>query len=436
MQKIWYAFVKFWVKLAIKLFYRRIEIHGLDTYPANGPILLAPNHQSAFMDALIPAVFAPRPIHFLVRADVFNNKIAKWFFNSLNMMPVYRQRDGISNLSKNEDVFEKCATILRNNGTLLIFPEAGHQGVRRLRNLSKGFTRIVFGAIESPHENLNIQIVPLGLNYSNYQDSQSRLIVSFGEPLSVQDFVKLKDENQAKAMTALRLEVQNRLEQEIVHIEREDAERAFDIELERFWPFFLNRSHGFTSGQFTSEHSFYKNREISIQQIPPDDIYFKRITIYDHEMKKFRLRAPFFFVNKKDPGYWIIQTILLLLFLPVFVLSWIVHAPGYFLIRAILHRFVQDKQFHSSIKLIGALVLFPIIMIGYLIGAIILTGKSFWSIIGVFLFFPLSVFIIRELRLPYRYWFTMWRMWLLKIFKPHLYKYLKNIEEDVIATLT
>lgn len=435
MQQAWYAFVKFWVKLAIKLFYRRIEIHGYDTYPMSGPVMLAPNHQSAFMDALIPAVFAPRPIHFLVRADVFENKIASWFFHSLNMMPVYRQRDGISNLSKNEEVFEKCAEILRNDGTLLIFPEAGHQGVRRLRTLSKGFTRIVFEAVEPPFQDLNIQIVPLGINYSNYQDSQSRLIVSFGEPLSVGEYVAMKEENPAKAMSALRLEVQNRLEREIIHIEREDAERAFDIELDRIWPFFLNRSHGY-SQSFTSEHSFYKNREESVQKIPQDDIYFKRIFIYDHEMRRFRLRAPFFFIKQKDPGYWVIQTILLVLFSPVFVLSWIVHAPGYFLIRAVLYRFVKDKQFHSSIKLLGGLVLLPLFMLVYLFVAITLTGKVMWSSIAILAFFPLSIFIIRELRLPYRYWFTMWRMTFLKWVKPYLYKYLIKIEEEVISTLT
>ena len=432
MQKAWYAFVKFWVKLAIKLFYRRIEMHGYDDYPKSGPVLLAPNHQNAFMDALIPAVFAPRPIHFLVRADVFNNGFARWFFNSLNMMPVYRQRDGIANLAKNDDVFERCTEILQSNGTLLIFPEAGHLGVRRLRNLSKGFTRIVFGALEA-HPNLDIQIVPLGLNYSNYQDSQSRLIINFGKPLAVRDYLGLQSENPAKAMSALRTEVQERLEHEIIHISREDAGHAFDIELDRLWPFFLNRSHGF-SQPFT-EHSFYKNREKSIQEIAPDSPYFKRIMIYDIEMEKRRLRAPFFFIQQKDPGYWVIQNIFLLVFLPVFLLSWIVHAPGYFLIRTILDRYFKDKQFHSSIKLIGNLILFPVFMIIYAGLAVYLTGRPALALSAVLLFFPISVFIIRELRLPYRYLFTMWRMLYLRLFKPDLYKYLKKIEEDIIATL-
>ena len=429
MQKVWYAFVKSVVKLAIKLFYRRIEILGFDHYPESGPVLLAPNHQNAFMDALIPAVFAPRPIHFLVRADVFKSRFARWFFHSLNMMPVYRQRDGISNLAKNEQVFEDCFEILRSNGTLLIFPEAGHLGERRLRPLSKGFTRIVFGALES-NENLDINIVPLGLNYSNYQDSQSRLLISFGPPIPVRNYLQLHHENPAKAMKELRSDVQEKLEAEIVHIPREDAGRAFDIELDRIWPFYLHRADGFS--QPVQQLNFYKKREQKILKIPEGDSYFRKLFIYDVEMGKRKLQAPFFFIGQKDPGYWVIQMIFLLVCLPLFMLSWMVNAPGYFLIRTVLHKYVNDKQFYSSIKLVGNLFLFPLFCVFYMGLAIHFTGKPLFSIISVLVFYPLSVFIIRELRLPYRYALTMWRMLVLRLRKPSLHKYLRNFEDDLL----
>lgn len=430
MQRLWWEFVKFWVKLAIKLFYRRIEIHGYDEYPTEGPVLLAPNHQNAFMDALIPAVFAPRPIHFLVRADVFKSRFAGAFLRSLNMMPVYRQRDGMANLARNEEVFEDCFKILRSNGTLLIFPEAGHLGVRRLRPLSKGFTRIVFGALEN-HEDLDIHIVPLGLNYSNYTDSQSRLLINFGSPIPVNAFAEGYKENQAKAMTALRSEVQEKLEAEIIHIPREDADRAFDIELDRLWPFYLRRAEGFS--QPIKEHDFYKRREKSILEIPEDDTYFRKIFIYDVEMQKRRLQAPFFYLRQKDPGYWVIQNIMLLISLPLFILAWLINAPGYFLIRAILYKYVSDKQFYSSIKLVGTLALTPLFFALYVWLAIHFTGKPLFSFLAVLIFYPLSVFIIRELRLPYRYTLTMWRMLFLRWRKPKLVKYLREIEADLLT---
>jgi 1-acyl-sn-glycerol-3-phosphate acyltransferase len=216
MKNWWWYYLRFWVKLAIKLFYRRIEIHGTDTYPAEGPVFLAPNHQNAFMDALIPSVFAPRPIHFLARADVFQKKWLAAFLRSINMMPVYRQRDGITSLGKNEEIFELCYKILRDKGTLLIFPEATHLGERRLRPLSKGFTRVLFGAMEN-HEDLPIKVVPLGLNYSHYHKSGARLIVNYGKPIDVSLYQAAYRINAPRAMARLRSDVQKALSEEIVH---------------------------------------------------------------------------------------------------------------------------------------------------------------------------------------------------------------------------
>ena len=74
--KIYYFHLRFWVRLAIRLFYRKVEIQGEENLPMEGPVLLAPNHQNAFMDALLPATLCPRIIHFLVRADVFKSSLA------------------------------------------------------------------------------------------------------------------------------------------------------------------------------------------------------------------------------------------------------------------------------------------------------------------------------------------------------------------------
>ncbi len=432
MQKIWYGFVKFWVRLAIKLFYRRIEIQGYRDYPVDGPVLLAPNHQNAFMDALIPAVFAPRPVHFLVRADVFKSKFACWFFNSLNMMPVYRQRDGISNLAKNDDVFERCYEILRNEGTLLIFPEAGHLGIRKLRPLSKGFTRIVFGALKD-HEHLKIKVVPVGLNYGHYSEAHSRLMLNFGKPIPVDNYKNLFAENPAKAMTALRVEVQEKLEKEIIHVADDKALEPMEIELERILPFYLRRQSGFT--QANAQHYFYKNREKKLVELSKNESYMKRIHIYDIEMRKNKLRAPFFFINEKDIGYWAVQFIFLLAVLPLFLLSWLVHLPTYLIIHGILNRYVADKQFHSSIKLVGALVLIPIFMFVFGVVAMMCSIRTSFVILGLLLFFPFSIMVIRELRLPYRYALTKIRMVVLKLRNKDLVKYLKSIEEMILKSI-
>lgn len=431
--RVYYLFLRFLVRVAIKLFYRRIEIQGIENIPKNGPVLLAPNHQNAFIDALLPATLFPRTIHFLVRADVFKSNLARKFFGSIQMMPVYRQRDGVQNLAKNEETFRQCHEILRRGEVLLLFPEATHEGVRKLRPLSKGFTRILFGALEEGHEDLDIKVVPLGLNYSNYSDSQSRVLMSYGKPISVQDYSAQIAENKARAMNTLREKVFEELAHEIIHIEDANAMKAFNVELERVLPFYADASESFS--QRRSGNPFYKSRERALQQMDAASGYFRRIFIYDAEMEKRKLRAPFFFINKRDTAYWIIRNIGLLIFLPVFVLSWILHTPSYFAVKALLGKYVKDRQFHSSIKLVGMLILFP------LFGFIFSIAFGFWYgnplvvIPSVLLFFPLSVFIIRELRLPYRYCLTFWRMNFIRWKNKDLYRYLNRIEEEILDNI-
>lgn len=430
MKDWWWYYVRFWIKLAIKLFYRRIEINGRENYPRSGAVLLAPNHQNAFMDALVPSAFAERPIHYLTRSDVFNNRLMAAFLRSINMMPVYRQRDGIGNLAKNEGIFEKCRQILRNGETLLIFPEATHVGERRLRPLSKGFARILFGVLED-EVTPEINVVPLGINYSHYHKTGSRLIVNYGAPISMSAYRDTHTENAPRAMGALRDDVQKALSGEVVHLERKDANDAFEVELERIVPFYLHRTDGFSQGE--AEMDFYKRRESTLQNLPEGHSYFRRAGIYNCEMERMRLHAPFFFTARKDAGHWLIQNLLLLVMLPLFLLSWIMMAPSYFLTRGLLTRYIADRQFWSSIKLVAYLVLFPLFGIIYALAAAMYSGRPSIAA-AVFSFYLLSVFVIRELRLPYRYVLTFWRGLWLKLRNPALHKYLREIENEVLKS--
>ena len=342
--KIYYFHLRFWVRLAIRLFYRKVEIQGEENLPMEGPVLLAPNHQNAFMDALLPATLCPRIIHFLVRADVFKSSLARRFFESIHMMPVYRQRDGIQNLAKHEETFEKCYEILRTGQTLLLFPEATHEGVRKLRPLSKGFSRILFGALEG-HEDLDIQVVPYGLNYSNYSDSQSSVLISYGKPISVQDYHDQFVESKPKAMNMLKNALFEALSKEIIHVEGENAMKAFNIELDRILPFLVKSDR-------QRKHPFYKSRELALEKLDDDSAYFRRIFVYDVEMKTRKLDAPIFYLEKKGPALNLITSLILLLLLPIYLIAWLIHLPGYALIKFFLGKYIADLQFHSSLKLV------------------------------------------------------------------------------------
>ena len=185
---IWLYLVRSYLRLGLFFYYRRIQIHGIKSIPINKPVLILANHQNALLDALLIATNLNRFGYFLTRASVFKKSLVSKLLTSLNMLPVYRVRDGWSNIRNNNPVFEKCSELLHNNKTVVIFPEGSHNLVRRVRPLSKGFTRIVFDTLEKYPE-LDIQLIPIGLNFVNAKDFGDATAMFVGRPISAKQFI-------------------------------------------------------------------------------------------------------------------------------------------------------------------------------------------------------------------------------------------------------
>ena len=184
MRPLLYNFFKALVRSGLFCYYQEIQMHGLDRVPGDRAVMLLPNHQNALLDPLLYAAFArvSKP-YFLTRSDVFSNPLLKWMFEGLRMMPIYRLRDGRETLSRNQQVFETCATLFSKGAHILLFPEASHNLKRQVRPLSKGFTRILAHSFEK-FPQLDIWIVPVGVNYQKAADFPDRVAFYFGEAFS------------------------------------------------------------------------------------------------------------------------------------------------------------------------------------------------------------------------------------------------------------
>lgn len=173
------------------------------------------NHPNGLIDPLIVAVNNPRIQHFLVRAAVFKKPLVKKFLATLNLMPIYRIRDGVKELGKNQEIFEKCFSIFNEGKALMIFPEGGHNRKRTVRPLSKGFTRIVFGALEQ-NPDLKIQIVPVGITYQNSSVYPSKVTLNYGTPVLANSY--FSPEDQVTKTRQLKELITQQLQQLSVHI--------------------------------------------------------------------------------------------------------------------------------------------------------------------------------------------------------------------------
>ena len=227
MRSVWYEFLRVYVFVALIFYFSRITITHKAALPSNHSILFLPNHQNAFLDALLVVTSTRLPIHFLARADVFRNRLFRSLLDSINLIPVYRVRDGWNSLDKNAETFERCFEILNKGESLLMFPEGNHSFGRRLRPLSRGFTKIVQGVMSRKLAD-NLVIVPVGINYESHSRYFSRVSVTFGNPIDVAGF-----EHSPKGANILRDVVEQEMRKLVVHIGDEQQERALINELKR-----------------------------------------------------------------------------------------------------------------------------------------------------------------------------------------------------------
>lgn len=187
LKSIWIGFIKLYIKAGLYFYVKQIKVSGLENIPKKGAVLFAPNHPNGLIDPLIITTHNTRSSYFLVRAAAFKNPFVKKILGTLNLMPIYRIRDGKNQLSKNNEIFNTCFELLNKQESLMIFPEGSHGRVRKIRPISKGFTRILFGAIDK-YPDLKITIIPVGLTYQNASVFPSKVGLIYGKPILTNDF--------------------------------------------------------------------------------------------------------------------------------------------------------------------------------------------------------------------------------------------------------
>ena len=147
---VFYYIVRPLARIGIWMYYRKIYIANTERIPKNKPVIIAANHPTGFMEPCIMAVFLRRPLYFLVRGDFFRKSYFNFLMRSLNMIPIFRKRDGnFRDLKSNYASFAACYEALRANRTIMIFPEGSAVHEKRLRPLQKGISRLAFGAMQT-----------------------------------------------------------------------------------------------------------------------------------------------------------------------------------------------------------------------------------------------------------------------------------------------
>jgi 1-acyl-sn-glycerol-3-phosphate acyltransferase len=347
-------FQLFPVGTAYNLYYRKIQIHNVGNIPRNKPVILAPNHQNALMDALAFVAGINYQTVFLARADVFKGKLVNNILTFMKILPIYRIRDGIASLQKNDEIFDITVNVLRYKiNPLLLFPEGNHGDKRRLRPLVKGIFRIAFKAQEDYANNKGVKIIPVGIDYSHYQKFRQTQLIIFGEPIEVSEFWPDYLENQSVAMNKLRDRLATEMKNMMIDIVTEEHYDLY-MGLRPLCKKELCQKEGLHSHNLY--HGFCVDKKLiraldSCLEVEPAriDYLHKTFTEYAGLRDKLKFRD---WVGEKMK-YSILLNFLGIIFSvitwPLVLLGLFNNWPHYFLPLRMLKR-IKDPQFHSTAK--------------------------------------------------------------------------------------
>src|SRR5688500_12409007 len=100
------------LKVALRIYFQRIEVTGLEHVPLNTPVIFVLNHPNALVDPVFLLCLAPRRVSFLAKAPLFHMPVIGYLVKAMDSLPVYRQQDEGSDTRKNQETFIEARKLL------------------------------------------------------------------------------------------------------------------------------------------------------------------------------------------------------------------------------------------------------------------------------------------------------------------------------------
>ncbi|MDH3900491.1 MAG: 1-acyl-sn-glycerol-3-phosphate acyltransferase, partial [Gammaproteobacteria bacterium] len=80
-------------RLVVRVFYRRFEVSGQASIPADTGLILCANHVNALVDAVVMQAASDRLVRPLARSGLFSNPVLRPLLRLIGAVPVYRRQD-------------------------------------------------------------------------------------------------------------------------------------------------------------------------------------------------------------------------------------------------------------------------------------------------------------------------------------------------------
>jgi 1-acyl-sn-glycerol-3-phosphate acyltransferase len=221
-----YRLVRALTRWVLGLFYRRIELIGLERIPESGPLIVSANHQNALVDPMLLLARIPRRMVPVAKAPLFRNPVIGPFLRLLGALPVHRREEGNADPARNRAMFAAVSAYLGAGHAVLVFPEGLSQPEPALMPIRTGTARMLLEAEALAGGRLNVALVPVGLVFQEPGTFRSgRALILVGPPVATADLVSMHATDPDTAVRLLTERLSAALRRQMVEAEDRDTLR-------------------------------------------------------------------------------------------------------------------------------------------------------------------------------------------------------------------
>ena len=88
-----YRILAWFLRVVTRVFFRQIEVVGLEHVPATGPVLFAGNHPNSLIDPILIITTCRRKVHFAAKDALFKGRLMRAVLRGLGAVPIKRRDD-------------------------------------------------------------------------------------------------------------------------------------------------------------------------------------------------------------------------------------------------------------------------------------------------------------------------------------------------------
>jgi 1-acyl-sn-glycerol-3-phosphate acyltransferase len=369
-----YRFVRAMIRLLLWLFYRRIDVVGLERIPSDGGVIVAANHHNALVDAMLIIAIVPRAVTALAKAPLFRHPLVGPFLKMVRAVPVNRRLEAGDDPQRNDAMFAAAIDALCAGGVILIFPEGRSQPQPILLPLRTGAARLVVGAARSARGPCPVTLLPVGIVFHDPGTFRSASAqVTIGTTVATTDLVAGHLDRPEEAVRAITARLTEAIVARIVEAEDHHTLELLSVLERAWWEEAARRGEPAPSTVATPEQALAWKRQVmrAARYLAERDP--QRVAEVRRRVEEYRSHLDEIGITSEQLGrpytarlvssYVTINVLWLALGLPLACWGIVCHAVPYWATGQIVGRLGRTEEEEATHKMAVGLVIYPLFWI-------------------------------------------------------------------------